>query len=77
MYEDSKHVYLVTELMRGGELLDRILSKSHFNEQEASIVMETITNTVHYLHHNGVNLPTQSIWMENNLIHAINDIQTY
>ncbi|KAG1714899.1 Ribosomal protein S6 kinase alpha-1 [Nymphon striatum] len=54
VYEDSKHVYLVTELMRGGELLDRILSKSHFHEQEASIVMETITNTVHYLHHNGV-----------------------
>lgn len=54
VYEDEKHVYLVMELLRGGELLDKILRQKYFSEREASTVLETITRTVQYLHHNGV-----------------------
>lgn len=53
VYEDSEHVYLFMDLMKGGELLDRILQKK-FSEKEASIVIETITSTIKYLHDNGV-----------------------
>ncbi|XP_075765029.1 ribosomal protein S6 kinase alpha-1 isoform X3 [Pelodiscus sinensis] len=54
VYDDGKHVYLVTELMRGGELLDRILRQKYFSEREASSVLHTICKTVEYLHSQGV-----------------------
>ncbi|XP_044290938.1 ribosomal protein S6 kinase alpha-1 isoform X1 [Varanus komodoensis] len=54
VYDDGKHVYLVTELMRGGELLDRILKQKCFSEREASFVLHTICRTVEYLHSQGV-----------------------
>lgn len=44
----------MTELMRGGELLDRILKQKFFSEREASAVLHTITKTVEYLHSQGV-----------------------
>uniref|UniRef100_A0A287B9M7 Ribosomal protein S6 kinase n=1 Tax=Sus scrofa TaxID=9823 RepID=A0A287B9M7_PIG len=39
VYDDGKCVYLVMELMRGGELLDRILRQRCFSEREASDVL--------------------------------------
>ncbi|KAB0405940.1 hypothetical protein E2I00_012947, partial [Balaenoptera physalus] len=39
VYDDGKFVYLVMELMRGGELLDRILRQRYFSEREASDVV--------------------------------------
>ncbi|XP_035275382.1 ribosomal protein S6 kinase alpha-1 isoform X3 [Anguilla anguilla] len=54
VYDSGKQVYLVTELMRGGELLDRILKQKSFSEREASAVLYTITKTVEYLHSQGV-----------------------
>ncbi|NWV50343.1 KS6A2 kinase, partial [Daphoenositta chrysoptera] len=54
VYDDGKLVYLVMELMRGGELLDRILRQKCFSEREASAVLCTITRTVDYLHSQGV-----------------------
>ncbi|KAG2467086.1 KS6A2 kinase, partial [Polypterus senegalus] len=54
VYDDGKYVYLVMELMRGGELLDRILRQKCFSEREASAVLFTITKTVEYLHSQGV-----------------------
>ncbi|XP_033878117.1 ribosomal protein S6 kinase alpha-1 isoform X1 [Acipenser ruthenus] len=54
VYDDGKQVYLVTELMRGGELLDKLLKQKYFSEREASAVLYTITKTVEYLHCQGV-----------------------
>ncbi|XP_053769923.1 ribosomal protein S6 kinase alpha-2 isoform X2 [Desmodus rotundus] len=54
VYDDGKFVYLVTELMRGGELLDRILRQRYFSEREASDVLCTISKTMDYLHSQGV-----------------------
>lgn len=54
VYDDGKFVYLVMELMRGGELLDRILRHNGFSEREASAVLCTLTKTVEYLHSQGV-----------------------
>ncbi|XP_007893071.1 ribosomal protein S6 kinase alpha-1 isoform X2 [Callorhinchus milii] len=54
VYDDNKSVYLVTELMRGGELLDRILHQKGFSEREASTLLHTIAKTVEYLHSQGV-----------------------
>ncbi|XP_028294563.1 ribosomal protein S6 kinase alpha-1 isoform X3 [Gouania willdenowi] len=54
VYDNGRQVFLVTELMRGGELLDRILKQKFFSEREASAVLHTITKTVEYLHSQGV-----------------------
>ncbi|XP_005991064.1 ribosomal protein S6 kinase 2 alpha isoform X2 [Latimeria chalumnae] len=54
VYDDGKSVYLVTELMRGKELLDRILREKSFSEREASYVLFTIAKTLEYLHSQGV-----------------------
>uniref|UniRef100_A0A8B9HK08 Ribosomal protein S6 kinase a, polypeptide 3a n=1 Tax=Astyanax mexicanus TaxID=7994 RepID=A0A8B9HK08_ASTMX len=54
VYDDGRVVYLVTELMKGGELLDKILRQKFFSEREASAVLHTITKTVEYMHVQGV-----------------------
>ena len=42
MYDDGYKVYMVMELMRGGELLDRIIKQRAFSEKEAANVMFTL-----------------------------------
>uniref|UniRef100_A0A672N4M7 non-specific serine/threonine protein kinase n=1 Tax=Sinocyclocheilus grahami TaxID=75366 RepID=A0A672N4M7_SINGR len=60
VYDEGRFVYLVTELMKGGELLDKILRQKFFSEREASAVLYTITKTVDYLHCQGVRDQTLS-----------------
>jgi serine/threonine protein kinase len=45
---------MVTDLMRGGELLDKILKQKYFSEREASSVLQVLAKTLHYLHSKGV-----------------------
>lgn len=54
LHEDEKRVYLVLELLRGGELLDRLLKRCNFTEREAAEVLYVVTSIVKYLHENGV-----------------------
>lgn len=56
VYESADKAYLVLELCRGGELLDRILDKKHFSEREAAEVMFVVATTVQHLHANGVTI---------------------
>jgi len=54
VFDDGEHVFLVTELMKGGELLDKILKQKFYTEKEASSVLKTVTRVVDYLHKSGV-----------------------
>lgn len=54
VYQDAMSVYIIMELLKGGELLDRILTEKHFTEKEASGVLEVIARTMKFLHDNGV-----------------------
>uniref|UniRef100_A0A8C5C000 Ribosomal protein S6 kinase n=1 Tax=Gadus morhua TaxID=8049 RepID=A0A8C5C000_GADMO len=54
VFDDGRSVYLVSELMKGGELLDKILRQKFFSEREASAVLYTVTKTLEYLHVQGV-----------------------
>ncbi|XP_033229291.1 ribosomal protein S6 kinase 2 beta-like isoform X2 [Belonocnema kinseyi] len=54
LHEDEKRVYLVLELLRGGELLERLLQRHNFTEREAAEVLFVVTSIVKYLHENGV-----------------------
>ncbi|XP_018792908.1 PREDICTED: ribosomal protein S6 kinase 2 beta [Bactrocera latifrons] len=54
VYEDVTSAYLVMELLKGGELLDRILAVGQMCESEASAVLRTVVSAVAYLHEHGV-----------------------
>jgi len=44
----------VLELLRGGELLDRIRQKERFTEDEASQIMRKLVGAVNFMHSKGV-----------------------
>jgi calcium/calmodulin-dependent protein kinase I len=50
VYVTARKVYLVTELVTGGELLDRITERGHYPEKEAAAVVGQILRGVAYLH---------------------------
>ncbi|XP_053948434.1 ribosomal protein S6 kinase 2 beta isoform X1 [Anastrepha ludens] len=54
VYEDVTSAYLVMELLKGGELLDRILAVGQMCESEASAVLRTVVSALAYLHEHGV-----------------------
>ncbi|XP_041927724.1 ribosomal protein S6 kinase alpha-5 isoform X1 [Alosa sapidissima] len=54
IYHDQLHTYLVLELLRGGELLERIRQKQHFSETEASRIMRRLVSAVSHMHDVGV-----------------------
>lgn len=68
VYDNKDKVYLVTELMKGGELLDKILRQKFFSEREASAVLLTLSKTVNYLHSQGVCLVYACIYCLPSLI---------
>ena len=50
VFEDKKHIYLVTELCDGRELLEEIQRRSRFSELEAAIVTKQILSAIAYCH---------------------------
>uniref|UniRef100_A0A8C5D9H9 non-specific serine/threonine protein kinase n=1 Tax=Gouania willdenowi TaxID=441366 RepID=A0A8C5D9H9_GOUWI len=54
VFDDGHCVFLVQDLLRGEELLDRALTQTHFTEKHASDIICTLTKTVEYLHSQGV-----------------------
>jgi len=49
VYEDKDAIYLLMELCEGGELFDRIVSKGHYTERAAAVVIKTILEVVQVL----------------------------
>ena len=39
VFSDNKRLYIVTELIKGGELFDKILSRDMFTEHESAKLM--------------------------------------
>ncbi|XP_062432363.1 ribosomal protein S6 kinase alpha-5 isoform X1 [Rhea pennata] len=54
VYHDQLHTFLVMELLKGGELLERIQKKQHFSETEASHIMRRLVSAVSHMHDVGV-----------------------
>ena len=50
VYDCKTNVYLVMEVMLGGELFDRIVHKEHYTEQEAKHAFKQIMLSVNYCH---------------------------
>ncbi|GIY83752.1 ribosomal protein S6 kinase 2 alpha [Caerostris extrusa] len=54
IYQDDMNVYLVMELLQGGELLEKIRKYESFSEKDVSAILEVLASTIKYLHENGV-----------------------
>lgn len=51
---DEAHTYIVMELLRGGELLQRIRHQQYFSEAQAARLWRQLVDGVYHIHTNGV-----------------------
>ncbi|NP_001084190.1 calcium/calmodulin dependent protein kinase ID S homeolog [Xenopus laevis] len=54
IYESPSHLYLVMQLVSGGELFDRIVEKGFYTEKDASTLIRQVLDAVSYLHRLGI-----------------------
>jgi len=54
IFDSSDKLYIVLELVTGGELFDRIVSKGSYSEKEASELMKQVLDALSYLHAKGI-----------------------
>merc|ERR1719491_2156580 len=71
VFEEPQHYFMVTEKMMGGELFDRIVQKSYYNEKEARDTCEIIFSAIHYCHQKKV--AHRDLKPENLLLTSEND----
>jgi len=73
IYETSEKLYLVMELVTGGELFDKIVEKGSYSEREASIIVRKILSAIQYLHSCGI--AHRDLKPENLLLRSENDTE--
>lgn len=54
IFDNKTHLYLVMDLVQGGELFDRIVEKGSYTEKDASDLIKQILGAVDYLHGQGI-----------------------
>ena len=74
-YDVSSHMYLVTELMSGGELYDKIVEKVCYNEKEARDLCKILFEAVAYCHKR--NIAHRDLKPENLLLKVSNSLQRH
>lgn len=60
-------MYIVMELMKGGELLDRLQQKHSFTESQASAIFKQLVSAVSFMHKKNVvhrDLKPEVSWAE-------------
>lgn len=50
MFESDSYVYLILELLHGGELFERIIKKGIYTEKDAAILMEKLLGALECMH---------------------------
>ena len=50
VFEEKDYFFLVTEKMMGGELFDRIVQKTYYNEKEARDTALVLFKAIHFCH---------------------------
>jgi calcium/calmodulin-dependent protein kinase I len=53
-FEEDKYFYVILEYLDGGELFDRIVKKTFYNEKEARDLVLTLLLAIKYLHHKNI-----------------------
>jgi len=68
IFDESKKMNLVMELVTGGELFDRIVARGNYSEKDAANVMETLCKALKYLH--DMNIVHRDLKPENILLES-------
>jgi len=66
MFETSEKLYLIMELVTGGELFDKIVEKGQYSERDASVIVKNLLSAVEYLH--SANIAHRDLKPENLLL---------
>lgn len=69
VYEDQKKIYIVMELIEGGEMFDYITKWLILTEAETALIIYQIIYTINYLHECGIvhwDLKPENILIEMN-----------
>ena len=54
IYESKQYIYIVMEMLKGGELFERIVGRPRFTELEAARLLRPLLESVAYLHDLGI-----------------------
>lgn len=54
VFEEEDYLYIILELMTGGELFDRIVEKESYSEKEAADTIRPIVDAIRYCHENDI-----------------------
>mmetsp|Transcript_655 Transcript_655/g.682 ORF Transcript_655/g.682 Transcript_655/m.682 type:complete len:883 (-) Transcript_655:908-3556(-) len=54
LYESRQNIYIVMEMLKGGELFERIVGRPRFTELEAARLLRPLLESVAYLHDLGI-----------------------
>jgi len=73
-FNSSRSIYIVTELLGGGELFDRIIEEKKFTEVNAAKTMKEVLSAINYCHEKNIvhrDLKPENILVEGNIIKII------
>jgi len=73
LYETSEELFLIMEVVSGGELFDKIVAKGQYSEKDASVMVKKILSAVDYLHNN--NIAHRDLKPENLLLKGNDDTE--
>lgn len=68
-FEDEKRYYIVTDICKGGELFDEIVSRGKFTENDAAMLMKQVLSCINYCHKNHIvhrDLKPENVLLEQN-----------
>ena len=54
VFDEKAKMYIVVELVTGGELFDRIINRGHYSEKDAANLMCEVATAIDYLHSLGI-----------------------
>jgi len=54
IFETDTFIYMVLELIQGGELYDKIVDEGEYSEEEAKLIVFQLLDAIEYLHQNGI-----------------------
>jgi calcium/calmodulin-dependent protein kinase I len=54
IYDEGSVIYLVMEIMNGGELFDRIIEKSKYSEVQAAETVKPLVDAIRYCHESDI-----------------------
>jgi len=54
IFQEENQIYMVMELVTGGELFDKIVQKGHYTETDAAVLVRKIVDAIAYLHSIGI-----------------------